>query len=163
MPDRSHPRPRPPGLDRPWVTPIVKWMSRANTWLYRRTNGRFGGTWRVMAGFRKPAPVLLLTVTGRKSGKPHTVPLIHVEDGDGVVVVASSGGLPNHPQWYRNLLVNPEVEVQVGDEIRAMTATEVNADEKARLWPLVNDVYADFDTYDAWTDREIPVIRLTPR
>ncbi len=155
--------PRPDGLDKPIVKKLIKWGSSLNTWVYRRTGGRLGGTWRVMAGFRKPAPVLLLTVTGRKSGQPRTVPLIHVTDGDDVVVVASSGGLPEHPQWFRNLVADPRVEVQVGSDRWPALATVVDADEKARLWPKVNAVYADFETYEQWTERDIPVVRLSPR
>ena len=155
--------PKPDGLDKPIAVTIVKYMSKANTWLYRKTNGKVGGNWRIMAGFKKPAPVLLLTVIGRKSGEPRTAPLLYAVDGDGYVVVASSGGMPNNPQWYRNLLVTPEVEVQVGAKIMKMTATEADSAERERLWPLVTSVYADFDTYDEWTDREIPVISLQPR
>ena len=154
---------RPEGLDKPIVAKLIRWGSAANTWLYRRTDGRLGGNWRVMAGFKKPAPVLLLTVTGRKTGEPRTAPLLYAVDGDGYVVVASSGGMPNNPQWYRNLKVTPEVEVQVGASVTPMLAVEADAAERERLWPLVNEVYADFDTYDEWTDREIPVIRLLPR
>ncbi|MFT5222975.1 MAG: deazaflavin-dependent oxidoreductase (nitroreductase family) [Glaciecola sp.] len=151
---------RPAGLDKPIVVRIIRAMSAANTWLYRKTNGRIGGKWRVMAGFRKPVDVLLLTVTGRSSGLPRTVPLLFLADGDDFVVVASSGGLPDNPQWLRNLMLTPSVHVQVRREHHDMTAHVVDAQERERLWPRLIEVYADFDTYDAWTDRDIPVVRL---
>jgi len=156
-------KPPPPGLDKPWVPSVIRVMSAVNTWLYRRTGGRLGGSWRVMAGFRKPAPVLLLTVTGRRSGQPHTVPLLYVRDGDDLVVAGSTGGLPHHPQWYRNILANPSVTVQVGSEIHERTAHVVAGEERARLWHMLNDTYADFETYATWTEREIPVVVLTSR
>ncbi len=156
-------KPRPDGLSHPIVPKVIKAMSRANVWVYRRTNGRIGGTWRIMAGWRKPVPVCLLTHTGRKSGRRFTSPLLFLPDGDRVVVVASQGGLPHHPQWYRNIEVNPDVTVQVRGDVRAMRARTADDAERAALWPRLVDLYADFETYQSWTDRVIPVVICEPR
>jgi deazaflavin-dependent oxidoreductase (nitroreductase family) len=142
------------------VPKLLKYGGRAQVWLYRRTDGRVGGKWRVGAGFRKPVPVLLLDHVGRKSGRSFTVPLLYLRDGDDLVVVASQGGLPRHPQWYRNLVANPDTAVQVGAEHRRVRARVASAEEKAVLWPRLVDLYADFDNYRAWTDRDIPVVVL---
>lgn len=153
---------RPRNLDAPLVTTVIKYMSRAQTWIYRRTGGRVGGRWRIGAGFRKPVPTLLLEHRGRKSGKLFTVPLLYLVDGPDLVVVASQGGLPNHPQWYFNLLAHPSTRVQIGAEHRRVRARVASPEEKNRLWPLLVAVYADFDTYQSWTEREIPVLILQP-
>jgi len=132
-------------------------------WLYRRTGGRIGGTWRIGAGFRKPVPTLLLEHRGRRSGTVYTTPLLYIEDGADVVVVASQGGLPKHPQWYRNLCANPDARVQIHRRCIDVTAETADPEQRARLWPLLVDAYADFDTYQSWTEREIPVVVLRRR
>ncbi|MFI9637704.1 nitroreductase family deazaflavin-dependent oxidoreductase [Nocardia sp. NPDC051929] len=153
---------RPRNLDSPLVTTVIKYMSRAQTWAYRRTGGRVGARWRIGAGFREPVPTLLLEHRGRRSGKLFTVPLLYLVDGADLVVVASQGGLPNHPQWYFNLLAHPVTRVQVGAEHRRVRARVASREEKNRLWPLLVALYADFDTYQSWTEREIPVLILQP-
>jgi deazaflavin-dependent oxidoreductase (nitroreductase family) len=151
-------QPRPAGLDSPIVPKIIKWMSHANVWLYRMTNGRVGGTWRIGSAFRKGVPLCLLTTRGRKTGRPRTVPLLWMEDGDRVIVVGSRGGLPEHPQWYLNLQADPAVEIQIGASARKMRARTASAEERATLWPRLLEVYADFESYQAWTERKIPVV-----
>ena len=153
---------KPPGLDSPLIPTFLKAMSRTNVWLYRRTGGRIGGKWRVGAAFRKPAPVCLLNHRGRKTGRELTTPLLFLIDGDRVVVVASQGGLPTHPQWYRNVEADPRVTVQTGSTVRAMLARVASPDERAYLWPKLVDLYADFENYQSWTDREIPVVVCEP-
>jgi deazaflavin-dependent oxidoreductase (nitroreductase family) len=101
---------------------------------------------------------LLLTTRGRKSGKPRRTALIYALDDDRYVLVGSNGGSPGHPAWYLNVVEHPEVAVQVGAEkflARARTAT---ADEKPALWELAASAYPLYDTYQAKTDREIPVV-----
>lgn len=142
----------------PWVVGVIKVMSRVNTWAYRVSGGRVGGSWRVGSALRAPVPVCLVTTTGRKSGEPRTVPLLHLPDGDRVLLVASQGGLPKHPQWYYNVLADPNVTVQVGRRRRAMTAREATQSERAELWPRLVERYADFADYQANTSRVIPVI-----
>ncbi|MEX6464624.1 nitroreductase family deazaflavin-dependent oxidoreductase [Dietzia cinnamea] len=141
----------------------IKAMSRVNTWAYRASGGRVGGSWRVGSALRAPVPVCLVTTTGRKSGEPRTVPLLHLPDGDRVLLVASQGGLPKHPQWYYNVLADPNVTVQVGRRRRAMTAREATPSERAELWPRLVERYADFADYQANTSRVIPVIICEPK
>ena len=154
---------RPPGLDSKWTVSFIKWMSKINVVLYRRTGGRLGSKWRVGSAFPRGLPVCLLTTTGRKSGEPRISPLLFLEDGDRIILVASQGGLPKHPMWYLNLRANPEVTVQVKSRVRPMSAHVADPEERARLWPRLVDMYPDFDNYQAWTDRTIPVVVCNPR
>lgn len=142
----------------PFVRAVMKFASRFNVWLYRATNGRMGGRF-VIGG----APVCLLTMTGRKSGRTLTTPLIHVPHGDDVLLVASQGGLDTHPLWYRNLVANPDVEINAFGVVRAMRARQATAEEKAALWPAIVAVHPDFDEYQARTDRDIPIMICSPR
>ncbi|WP_406691754.1 nitroreductase family deazaflavin-dependent oxidoreductase [Saccharopolyspora sp. ID03-671] len=103
-----------------------------------------------------------MTTTGKRSGRPRTAPLLHLRDGDRVVLVASQGGLPRHPDWYHNVRANPEVTVQIKRDIRSMKARTATPRERADLWPRLVDMYADFDDYQSWTDREIPVVICEP-
>jgi deazaflavin-dependent oxidoreductase (nitroreductase family) len=135
----------------------VKLMNRVNTWVYRLTSGRLGGR------FLRGAPVCLLTVRGRKTGQPRTAALLYLADGEDVIVVASLGGMSQHPLWYLNLEANPDVTVQIGGATRAMTARRVSDEEKAALWPRLTAMYRDYDDYQGRTTRNIPVIRLSPR
>ena len=123
---------------------------------YRETNGEVGHEWQ--AGVR----TLLLTTTGRKSGEPRTTPLIYGEDGDDYVIIASKGGDAAHPAWYLNLTANPTVEIQVGSEVMTATARDASGDERARLWSMMAEIWPDYDEYATKTDREIPVVVLTP-
>ena len=154
---------KPKGLDTDLTLRIIKAMATTNVWLYRRTGGRLGGKWRIGAGFRNPVPICLVEHRGRKTGKVRTTPLVYLEDGDRIVVVASQAGRPEHPMWYLNLLAHPDVTVQVRDRRRPMRARVTEADERALLWPRLVDLYADYDSYQSWTDRVIPVVVLEPR
>jgi deazaflavin-dependent oxidoreductase (nitroreductase family) len=153
---------RPEGLDASYVPTIIKAMSRANVFLYRATGGFLGGTWRVMSAFRKPVPVCLLTTVGKKSGAERTTPLLCMPDGDRVILVASQGGLPKNPLWYGNLVANPLVTIQMKRQISRYRARTATPAERAALWPRLVDLYADFASYAAWTDREIPVVVCEP-
>ena len=153
---------RPAQLDSPIVGRIIKIASRLNTRLYKLTGGRLGGTWRVGAALKKPTPVCLLTSTGRKSGEARTVPLLYLTDGDDIVVVASQGGLPKNPAWFYNVRADPSVQIQIGSDTRPYTARIAGDAERAELWPRLVQLYADFDTYAAWTDRVIPVVICSP-
>ncbi len=154
---------RPDQLDSPLLPVIFRHVGRGQVWVYRKTGGRIGGRWRIGAGFRKPVPTLLLDHVERKSGASFTVPLLDLRDGADVVVAASQGGRPEHPQWYRNLVANPDTHVQIGPTRSAVRAVAADVAERDRLWPKLVDVYADFDTYQSWTEREIPVVVLKPR
>jgi len=121
------------------------------------SGGRFG--WDVAN-----MPVLELTTTGRKSGRPRTVLLTSpLRDGDAIVVVASRGGDDHHPAWLVNLRANPDVEVAIGRQPkRPMRARIADPDERARLWPQVVAKYKGYGDYQAKTDREIPLVLLEP-
>ena len=121
---------------------------------YRETGGEVGHVW------REGSTVLLLTTVGRRSGEPRTTPLIYAEDGDRYVIVASKGGAPDHPGWFRNLEKTPEVELQVRDEVFPARARTASGEERERLWRKANVVWPHYDEYARKTDREIPVVVL---
>ena len=137
--------------------PFMRVMSAANTWVFKLSGGRLGNR------FLRGAPVGLLTTVGRKSGQARTAPLIYGTDGERVILVASQGGMPRDPLWYRNLEANPEVEFQIGAELRKMLARRASADEKAAQWPRMVEIYPDYDDYQKRTERDIPVVILEPR
>jgi deazaflavin-dependent oxidoreductase (nitroreductase family) len=122
---------------------------------YQETDGEEGYIWNAV-------PVLLLTTTGRKSGEPRTTPLIFARDGDDYLVVASMGGAPQHPNWYRNLAAQPEARIQVRAEHVDVTARTASEDEKPRLWKIVSDQWPNYDVYQSRTERVIPVVVLSP-
>ena len=148
-------------------------LTRAHTRLYRLTGGRFGGR---LLGMQQ----VLLTTRGRQSGRPRTTPLSAFPLGAGssagsaaatagalstgaLVLVASDGGRPQHPQWYRNLLADPDVVVQRGRtpvRMRARVATDV---ERAELWPHVVAAYRGYADYQGRTERQIPLVICEPR
>jgi F420H(2)-dependent quinone reductase len=134
---------------------LAKLVFALNTWVYRRTNGRL---WNKVSG----APVLLLDHVGRKSGTARTTPVLYLDDGSDLVVVGSRGGSDAMPAWFLNLIANPTTTVQIGSERRRVVARQATADEKERLWPLLLNIYPDFDVYQQRTQREIPVAILSP-
>lgn len=136
---------------------FVKWMSAANTLVFRATGGRLG------AKFLGGAPVFLLVTTGRKSGQPRTSPLLYLRDGNDYVIVASKGGMSHHPMWFKNLEANPDAEVEIGTEKVKVHARRASDEEKARLWPKLIAMYPDYADYQARTERNIPVVVLSPR
>ncbi|MCF8589572.1 nitroreductase family deazaflavin-dependent oxidoreductase [Gordonia liuliyuniae] len=156
------PNNRPAQLDSPAVGRVIKYGSRLNTRLYRLTGGRLGNRWRVGAAMRKPVPVCLLTTTGRKSGEARTVPLLYLRHGESIVLVASQGGLPANPAWYHNLKADPAVRIQIDSDAGDYAARIADDAERTQLWPSLVELYADFDTYAAWTERTIPVIICEP-
>ena len=107
--------------------------------------------------------MLLLDHVGAKSGTQRTSPLLYVEDGEDLVVVASKGGFPKHPAWFHNLCANPDTTVQVGAERRPVHARVATPEERERLWPLAVAAYRGYEGYRARTDREIPLVVLEPR
>jgi deazaflavin-dependent oxidoreductase (nitroreductase family) len=107
-------------------------------------------------------PSLLLTTTGRKSGEKFIFPLFYGEAGDGYIVVASKGGAPAHPGWYKNLLANPEVEVQVGTKRLKARARTATGGERAQLWDKALKFWPPYADYAKKTEREIPVVVLDP-
>ena len=149
-------KPAPKGLNSPQTTTIIKWMSRAQTWIYRKTDGRLGGT------FLQGAPVALLTTTGRKTGEPRVSPLLYLREGNRIVLIASKGGAAANPLWYLNLKANPKVSVQIKDEVLHLTARDANEQEREHYWPKMATMYTSFDDYQSWTNRVIPVVICDP-
>lgn len=134
----------------------MKLLSKLHVALYRTSGGRIAGR------FGKTAPVLLLTTTGRKTGKRRTTPLLFVEEAGRYVIVASVGGAPRQPAWYLNLRSNPEATIQVGKRKLAVRAETAEPEERSRLWGQVTQMYPRYDSYQAKTSREIPVVILAP-
>jgi deazaflavin-dependent oxidoreductase (nitroreductase family) len=112
--------------------------------------------------FRNGAPILLLTVLGRKSGVWRRSALIYGRAGDAYVLVASKGGAPQHPAWYTNLVAQPTVHVQVKGEKFEARARVAEGEERARLWDAMAEIWPDYNEYVKRTDREIPVVVLDP-
>ncbi len=120
---------------------------------YRETDGEVGHDW-------NGTQALILTTVGRKSGKRHDTPLIYAPYGDAFVIVASKGGTPKHPAWYLNLTSNPEVEVQVGPDRFSAKARTATGNERQELWGRMTHEWPAYDSYQAKTDREIPIVVL---
>jgi len=137
-----------------YVQPDISLIGDEHVKVYRETNGEQGYLW-------NGAPILLLTTTGRKSGQARTSALIFGRDGDDLLLVASQGRAPTHPNWYHNLSANPDVEVQVEGDVFPATARTATGDEKARLWSIMTDVWPNYDQYQGRTDRQIPLVVLT--
>ncbi|MBV8788527.1 MAG: nitroreductase family deazaflavin-dependent oxidoreductase [Mycobacterium sp.] len=138
-----------------YTQPDITLLGEDHVRAYRESGGEAGYIW-------NGAPTLLLTVTGRRTGRELTSPLIFARDGDDYLVVASMGGAPKHPMWYLNLQANPQARIQVRADEMAVTARTATADEKARLWQIVTEVWPNYDVYQSRTDRDIPVVVLTP-
>lgn len=132
----------------------AKNLSTLHTLLYRATRGVIGR--RLVNN-----DMLLLTTVGRRTDKPHTVPLLYLRDADSLAVVASWGGRDNHPEWYLNLVAEPRVRVQVRRQRLEMTARTASPQERDRLWPQALAAYDGYATYQGRTDREIPIVILT--
>jgi deazaflavin-dependent oxidoreductase (nitroreductase family) len=129
---------------------LALWLHRT---LYRLSGGKIGGR-------RGNVPILLLTTTGRKTGKRRTVPLQYLAEGDALVVIASNGGRPNHPGWFFNLEAQPRAEAQVGRDHWVVNARRATAEERERLWPKVVELWRGYDEYQRRIEREIPLVIL---
>jgi deazaflavin-dependent oxidoreductase (nitroreductase family) len=117
----------------------------------------------VVGGFFEGKPVVLLHHTGAKSGAKRVSPLMYTTDGDRVVIFASKGGAPTNPDWFHNLRANPDTEIEIGTERRAVRAVEVTGADRDRLWEKQKAEYPQFAEYEQATTRTIPVIALEPR
>lgn len=129
---------------------------------YRESEGKTGHYWdSTSVGGNGIQTCLLLTTVGRKSGKRYTHPLLYGKDGENFIIVGSKGGSGSHPNWYHNLLANPEVNLQVGpDEFKAR-ATLATGTERERLWKLMTQIFPPYTDYQSRTSREIPLFSLT--
>ena len=134
----------------------IRLIGRLHAWLWRLTRGRF-------LAVIGAAPLLLLTTKGRKTGRLRTTPVLYLEDGSDLIVVASFGGNDMHPAWYLNLKDCRAVEVMIRGERRRVSAREITSEEKKLIWPRLVKLYPQFDGYQQRTSREIPLLRLTPQ
>jgi len=132
----------------------VKWLSRLHSGVYRVTGGRVGT--RLVDN-----DMLLLTTVGRTTGSTHTVPLLYLTEGNDVIVIASYGGRPSSPDWYRNLLAGTDATVRIGAKTHAVHATTMDDGERTEWWPRIVEAYSEYAVYQARTDRQIPVVRLS--
>jgi deazaflavin-dependent oxidoreductase (nitroreductase family) len=122
---------------------------------FRANAGRVGGPF---AG----APLLLLHTTGARTGQERINPLMYQDLGGPVAVFASKAGAPSHPDWFHNLLANPEVTAEIGTDTRRFRVRTAAGAERARIWDQQKQDYPGFADYEANTDREIPVVILDP-
>lgn len=128
---------------------------KAHRWIYRASGGAIGkdiGT----------AKNLLLTTTGRKSGRPRDIAIYYFEVEGKIVIIASNIGRDHHPAWYLNLKANPEVKIQIGADVSSRIAREAEGAERERLWQAVVSREADYAQTEKRTERRIPVIVLEP-
>lgn len=135
---------------------VLKAMTRMHVFLHRLTGGRF---------FNKLGSdeVCFVTMTGAKSGRRLTVPLMYVPHADGVLLVASQGGAPKNPVWYGNLVKTPEIEVNHRGQRMKLRARLATAEEKPALWPICDRHYAPYEEYRERTTRDIPIFVCEPR
>jgi deazaflavin-dependent oxidoreductase (nitroreductase family) len=136
--------------------PLADRLFKGHVALYRATGGAVGHR------FPGAPPMLLLDHVGAKTGKLRATPLAYVRDGDDYVIVASKGGHPKHPAWFHNVLASPEVRIQVGHRRMSVRAREATPEEHERLWPKVVEAYAGYASYQARTERTIPLVILEP-
>jgi F420H(2)-dependent quinone reductase len=137
--------------------PFLRQLMKGHTLAYRASGGLIGHTFPGFPHF------LLLEHVGARSGARRTAPLLYIRDGDDLVIVASKGGYPRHPAWYHNLIANPDTEVQVGTERRAVHARVATPQERQRLWPRAVQSYRPYAEYQKRCEREIPLVILEPR
>ena len=137
------------------LTAVQRSAARVHTALLRRSGGRLGNRFR-------GGDVVLLSHRGRRSGRTFTTPLLHVRDGDDLVVAASNGGVDAEPQWWLNLQADPHGEVEVRGRRWAVVATQVDEADRARLWRALMDRTPTYDAYQAKVRRRIALVRLTP-
>jgi deazaflavin-dependent nitroreductase family protein len=137
------------------LTKLARLGTATHVAIYRASKGKVAGG---MGGH----PVVLLTTTGRRSGKQRTTPVMSFPHDDGLVVIASNGGSDRMPSWYHNLSAHPEVLVQSGAQVRAMAARTASPTEKKQIWPGIVAAAKNFGNYQTKTSRDIPVVILTP-
>ncbi len=140
-------------LKHPAMRPVTRAFSTMHASAYRVSNGRAQSA---------KYPTMLLTVTGRRTGKPRTVPVIYIEDGERFVIAAAYSGSDTDPTWWLNLQTNPEAVAQVGGRTTRVRATVAASEERPQLWEKLVAMYPYFTDYQQRTSRSIPVIILTP-
>lgn len=144
-------------LNSPTTGTAIKWMSKAQTFLFKKSGGKLG------TKFLRGAEVGILTTTGRKSGEPRDSPLLFLQEGERIVLVASQGGRATNPMWYLNLQANPKITFQTKQGTYALTARDATDAERDEYWPKLDAMYADFQNYRSYTDRKIPIVICDPQ
>lgn len=135
---------------------VIKWMSKAQTWIFKATGGKLGNK------FLRGAEVGILTTTGRKTGEKRDSPLLFLQEGSRIVLVASQGGRATNPMWYLNLKADPAVSFRTKNENLQLVARDATPAERDEYWPKLDAMYADFANYRSYTDREIPIVICDP-
>ena len=141
------------GSSRVGAWTIINLGTRVDRWLIKASGGKYNSTlaW----------PCLLLTTKGAKTGRPRTVSLVYLKEGDDLVLIASKGGNLKHPAWYINLRANPEAAVYLDGKTRTYIARDARGEEREKLWAKAVGVYTGYDVYkDRAREREIPVVVL---
>ncbi len=132
-----------------WIAEHVK--------VYVESGGKEGHIW------QPGVPTLLLTTRGNKSGTARRTALIYGRDGNDYVVMASYAGSPTHPDWYLNLVADPEVVIQMGEDVTAGTARTVADEDRDRVWKIMTAIWPDYDEYSAKTNRKIPLVAISAK
>lgn len=135
--------------------PLMRLFTALNVFVYKLSGGRLMNS---MMG----TPICLVTMTGAKTGRKRTIPLMYNPHGDDVILVASLGGAPRNPLWYYNLVAHPDVEIQDGARKRRMRCRQASPEEKAALWPAIVANFPSYGAYQRRTDRDIPVMICSP-
>lgn len=142
-----------------WNSEVKNWSSQTQAWNtqvieeFRAKRGKLSGTY-------EGAILLLLTTTGARSGKCHTVPLAYLIDGERLIITASALGAAQHPAWYHNLVASPAVTVELGDEIFEAIATVLRGEEREQLWSWTTKHWPLLVEHQAKTTRQIPLVAL---
>jgi deazaflavin-dependent oxidoreductase (nitroreductase family) len=131
----------------------IRRLGRLHAWLWKLCGGKLD------SAFGK-LPLMMLTTTGRKTGRRRTTPVLYLQDETGLIVVASFGGNDVHPAWYLNLEKCPDAEVIVKGKHRRVVAHKLSSEEKKIIWSRLVQLYPQFETYQQRTRREIPLMRL---
>lgn len=156
----KQPRPLSPKqverLNAPSTGTAIKWMSRAQTWIFKKTGGRLADK------FLRGTEVGILTTTGRKSGEKRDSPLLFLQEGQRIVLVASQGGRATNPMWYLNLRADPRITFQTKHETLDLVARDATDAERDEYWPKLDAMYPDFVNYRSYTDRKIPIVICDP-
>lgn len=134
----------------------IKWMSKAQTFLFKKSKGKLGNK------FLKGTEVGILTTIGRKTGEPRDSPLLFLQEGKRIVLVASQGGRATNPMWYLNLKSNPRITFQTKAEKLVLTTRDATDAERDEYWPKLDAMYPDFINYRSYTDRKIPIVICDP-
>jgi F420H(2)-dependent quinone reductase len=154
------PRPMTPKqierLNTPQTRTVIKWMSRAQTLLFKTTNGKLGNK------FLRGAEVGILTTIGRKTGEPRESPLLFLQEGQRIVLVASQSGMATNPMWYLNLVANPRITFRTKAGSHELVARDASDAERDEYWPKLDAMYPDFVNYRSYTDRKIPIVICDP-